>query len=126
MQTVSLDNIGGGALGELFNAELARILSNITDPNTDTTTKRVMTITVSFKPSRERDVADVSMKCISKLAGIQTVETTLFLGKHGGRLVAVENDPRQSKLFDADRAPLSSVASALARGDFGEEQGGDA
>lgn len=109
MKTTALDTIGGGALSELFDAELARILSNITDPNTDTSTKRVMTITVSFKPNRDRDVADVSLKCQSKLAGIMTVDTQLFLGKHQGKLIAVENDPRQSTLFD-EAAPRAVAA----------------
>lgn len=109
MQGVSLETIGGGALSELFDAELSRILSNITDPNTDTTTKRVMTITVKFKPNRDRDVADVELTCGSKLAGIMTVSTQLFMGKHQGKLIAVESDPRQTKLFDDERPALARV-----------------
>lgn len=111
MEGVTLDTIGGGALSELFQAELARILSNITDPNTDNTTKRVMTIQVKFKPNRERDVADVALTCTSKLAGIMTVSTQLFMGKHQGRLIAVESDPRQTNLFDQERQGLAAVSS---------------
>lgn len=123
MEGVTLSTIGGGALNELFDAELARILSNITDPNTDTSTKRVMTLTVKFKPNRDRDVADVELTCGSKLAGIMTVSTQLFMGKHKGRLIAVESDPRQTSLFDQDRPALAGVASALARGDFAKKDG---
>lgn len=122
---VTLDTIGGGALSELFDAELSRILSNITDPNTDTSTKRVMTITVKFKPNRDRDVADVELTCGSKLAGIMTIQTQLFMGKHHGKLIAVENDPRQSNLFDQDRPALASVAGALARGEFQQPKDGE-
>jgi hypothetical protein len=110
MEGVTLDTIAGGALTELFQAELSRILSNITDPNTDTTTKRVMTIQVKFKPNRDRDVADVDLTCSSKLAGIMTVSTQLFMGKHQGRLIAVESDPRQTNLFDQERRPLAAVS----------------
>lgn len=110
MQAVTLDTIGGGALAELFGAELARILQNIADPNTDATSKRVITFTVSFKPKSDREVADVELKCSSKLAGIMTVQTQLFMGKHQGKLIAVENDPRQSKLFDEEKRPLAAVA----------------
>jgi hypothetical protein len=110
MQGVTLETIGSGALNELFEAELARILSNITDPNTDTATKRVMTITVKFKPNRDRDIADVDIACNSKLAGIMTVSTQLFMGKHKGKLIAVESDPRQTNLFDQERRPLAAVA----------------
>lgn len=111
MNTVTLDTIGGGALPELFDAELARILANIADPNTDPSTKRVITITVSVKPNRDRDVADVELKCSSKLAGIMTVATQLFMGKHQGKLIAVEADPRQSNLFDQERPTIAAVAS---------------
>ncbi len=110
MTGVTLDTIGGGALSELFAAELSRILSNITDPNTDSKTKRVMTLTVKFKPNRDRDVADVELTCSSKLAGIMTVSTQLFVGKHKGQLVAVESDPRQSGLFDQEERRLAAVA----------------
>lgn len=98
--SVTLDTLAGGALPELFAAELARILANIADPNTDASAKRTVTITVSLKPNRGRDVLDVALSCSSKLAGIMTVETQLFMGKHQGRLIAVESDPRQSNLFD--------------------------
>lgn len=115
MDGVTLDTIGGGALNELFSAELSRILSNITDPNTDTATKRVMTLTVKFKPNRDRDVADVELTCSSKLAGIMTVQTQLFMGKKNGKLIAVENDPRQTNLFDRERQPIAAVASFSAK-----------
>jgi hypothetical protein len=111
VQAVTLDTIGGGALAELFSAELARILQNIADPNTDVTTKRVITFAVSFKPKGDRDIADVELKCSSKLAGIRTVQTQLFMGKHQGKLIAVENDPRQSNLFDQAKPQLANVAS---------------
>jgi hypothetical protein len=119
MDGVTLDTIAGGALSELFSAELSRILSNITDPNCDTSTKRVMTIQVKFKPNRDRDVADVELTCSSKLAGIMTVQTQLFVGKQHGKLIAVESDPRQSKLFDQDRPALTGVA----RGEFAQKEG---
>jgi hypothetical protein len=104
MEGVTLDTIGGGALSELFGAELDRILANIADPNTDPTAKRQVTITVAFKPNRDRDLANVELKCASKLAGIMTVSAQ------------VENDPKQSKLFDNER-PLAAV------GAFGQKDG---
>lgn len=109
MQGVTLDTIGGGALAELFAAELTRVLANIADPNTDPEIKRAIGITVSFKPNRERDVADVKLTCTSKLAGIMTVSTQVFMGRSGGKLVAVENDPRQSNLFDPAKPALTAV-----------------
>jgi hypothetical protein len=110
MAGVTLDTIGAGALRELFDAELARVLANITDPNTGATAKRVITMTVTFRPKRDRDVADVDLACTAKLAGLASVSTQLFLGKQHGTLIAVERDPRQSNLFDQEPRPLAAVS----------------
>lgn len=108
---VTLDTIGSGALVELFDAELARVLENITDPNTEAKTRRTITVKVSFAPNENRDLADVNLTCSSKLAGIKTVGTRLYVGKTRGKLVAVENDPRQTALFDQPQpARPSAVA----------------
>jgi hypothetical protein len=110
MEGVTLDTIGAGALRELFQAELTRILANILDPNTGATTKRVITMTVTLRPKRDRDVADVELACTAKLAGLASVSTQLFLGKSRGQLIAVERDPRQSDLFDQAPRPLAAVS----------------
>ena len=110
LQGVTIDTIGGGALTELFAVELARILANIADPNTDISAKRSMKIEITFKPNRDRDVVDTEISCGSKLAGIMTVSTQLYMGRHQGKLVAIESDPRQAQLFDDRRSPLSAVA----------------
>ena len=116
MHGVTLDTIGGGALAELFGVELARILANIADPNTDPAAVRVMTIQVKLKPNRDRDVADVKLTCASKLAGILTVSSQLFMGRSNGKLIAVESDPRQSNLFDPAR-PAAVAAFQPKEGD---------
>lgn len=112
LQTVTLETIAGGAIKELFETELSRVLENIADINTDPAQKRTITINVEFKPGAKRDTADVKLKCGSKLAGIMTVNTALFMGKQNGKLVAVENDPRQGGLFDSEQQPrpLAAVA----------------
>ena len=112
MQAVTLDTLGGGALAELFEAELARVLANIADPNTNESTRRSISISVSFKPNRDRDIADVELTCSSKLAGIATVSTQLFMGRHQGKLIAVEHNPKQSTLFDQPRPQLAASAVA--------------
>lgn len=113
MQSVTLDTIGSGALGELFQAELARVLANIADPNTDDKTSRSITMKVAFKPNRDRDEADVEITCSSKLAGIMKVSTHLFVGRQAGKLVAVENNPKQDGLFDQPRpTPVAAFGGA--------------
>jgi hypothetical protein len=109
MDSVTLDTIGGGALSELFAAELGRILANIADPNTVAEQKRTITIAVSFKPTPDREVANVELTCSAKLAGIMKVSTRVFIGTQQGRLVAIESDPRQANMFDEARPPLAAV-----------------
>lgn len=111
MESVTLDSIGGGALSELFAAELSRILGNIADPNTDPEARRTITIVATFKPNRDRDLANVELSCSSKLAGIVSVSTRLFMGRHQGKLVAIESDPRQTNMFDDQRPALAAVSS---------------
>lgn len=95
-------------MSELFREELVRVLSNIADPNTDEKAKRSISMTVTFKPNRDRDVADVQIACSSKLAGFTKVDSQLFIGRQQGKLVAVESDPRQSNLFDPPKpAPVA-------------------
>lgn len=110
---VTLETIGNGSLGELFAAELARVLDNIADPNTDQKTKRVITLQVSFKPGRDRDVADVELKCSSKLAGINSVNALVYIGRRDGKVVAVEDNVKQAALFDDPNAPARPLAAVV-------------
>lgn len=111
---VTLTTIGGGVLNELFEAELKRVLQNIADPNTDAEAVRVISIQVAFKPDKKRSSADVALKCFSKTAGIQTVESVVYMGKKDGELIAVESDPRQTRLFDDERTMGQRLAEVSA------------
>lgn len=106
MQGVTLDTIGSGALGELFQVELNRVLANIADPNTVAMTKRSIEIKVTFKTRSDREVADVELTCASKLAPVAKVSTQVFMGRQNGKFVAVENDPRQGNFFDQAKPQL--------------------
>lgn len=112
MKSVTLETIGGGALAQLFGAELDRVMANIADINTDPNQKRTITMTVELTPEGvKRDSLKAKIKCNSKLAGIMTVNTQLFMGRQNGKLVAVENDINQGHLFDNDQPkPLAAVS----------------
>lgn len=115
LKPVTLETIANGAVVELFQAELSRVLENMADINTDPEAKRTITINIEFKPEGvKRDNADVKVKCGSKLAGILTINSQIYMGMHNGELVAVENDPRQGSFFDEEETqsrPLAAVAS---------------
>ena len=109
MDPITLSTIAGGALEELFGAELARVLTNIQDVNTDPKAKRSITFKVEFAPAEDREMTDVKVSCSSKVAGLLTVKTRAFLGRQDGRLVAVEHDPKQTGLFDDGKPKVTAI-----------------
>lgn len=112
-KAVTLAAIGNGALAELFEIELSRVMENISDINTDPEAKREITIKLKFEPTKDRRVADIGIACSSKLAAAVGARTRFYFGTKGGRFVAVEEDPKQPGMFDDEQqAPrLAAVAS---------------
>src|SRR5687768_18623541 len=90
-EDVSLETLGGGAAIEGFNDQLKRVVENVMDPNTDAKEARKITLTVSIKPNAERNFAQVSIKCVSKCAGLNEVPSVMFFVPDGkGKVKAVE------------------------------------
>jgi cell division protein FtsX len=95
---LTLAGLHDGAALEMFENALAQVLENITDLNTDHKEKREIRLTFQFTTNDERNVTDVVVKAATKLAGIKGVQSLVYIGKHEGRTVAVEQ-PRQEDLF---------------------------
>jgi hypothetical protein len=100
VEVVTLSNVGDGAALELFQAAFGRVLENVADPNTDWKAKRKVTLEITVTPNEDRNASEIGIKCNTKLAGLKGVETYVHLGRHAGQLVAVENNPKQQRLFD--------------------------
>lgn len=93
---VTLYTLGAGAAHELFQEELTKVIENILDVNTDGDAMREVTLKVKIKPDKgERGVADVLISCTSKLAGLNSVGSRFYLGKHEGKPIAYEHNPKQ-------------------------------
>jgi hypothetical protein len=101
-ETLSLENICGGAVEEVFQRELAYILANIADVNTDAEAKRKITFEFTFEPFDDRSGAKVIFACKSKQAPVNTASGTMFLSRKGTNFVAIPHDPKQARLFVAD------------------------
>lgn len=54
MANIKLDDLQGGVLAEQVNHELQRVFDNIKDPNVDEGKTRQITITLKFKPTKNR------------------------------------------------------------------------
>jgi hypothetical protein len=99
-EDVTLGNLCGGAIEEVFQREWASVLANIGDLNTPAEAKRKVTLELTLKPFKDRSGAQVSFSCKSKTLPVEAVEGTVFLQRRGLVMVAVPHDPKQIRLFD--------------------------
>lgn len=102
-EEVSLSNICGGAVEEVFQREFASILENIADVNTKAEAKRKITLEFTISPFEDRSGAQVTFHCKSKTVPIDAVKGTVFLQRKGLMMVAVPHDPKQSRLFEGSK-----------------------
>lgn len=100
VHSITLESLAGGALAEMFDHELARVLTNIANPNTPSKAAREIVIKVQVKPNETRDIGQITATCVAKLPGNLPAVTQAYLGQQGGVLMAVEADPRQPALFE--------------------------
>ena len=102
MQKVELSTFQSGAVIELFNEEMDKVLSNIADENTAANVERSITVKISIKPDKTRRTAQVKTQVSSTLAKMNPAESLLWFDKDDkGKLSAFEDDPAPS-LFDGD------------------------
>ena len=92
-QYVRLENLGKGAVEEMFQAELDRAVANISDPNTKAETARTITIKMKIKPNKDRSLCAVEVGCNTALAPVRPFETSIMVGMDRGKGVASEYSP---------------------------------
>jgi hypothetical protein len=64
----SLETISDGKAIQAVDYELAKVIENCKDPNTDPTGVRTVTLNIKIKPSQDRQRAEIAFQAISKLA----------------------------------------------------------
>lgn len=96
-ELVSLSNICGGAVEEIFQRELKNVLENIADVNTDAEAKRKIIFEFAVIPFEDRSGAQVEFACSSKLVPTERVKGTMFLAHRGPNIIAVPHDPKQNR-----------------------------
>ncbi len=87
---VALSEMRNGAVEELFQSAIGKVLANIDDVNTSETAKRKITITLDFSPSADRAATNVDIKVDVKLAGNKPVQTYMTLKQDGADFVGFE------------------------------------
>lgn len=88
---IDLNSLADGAVAEKVDAEFQRVLKNMADPNTDPTKPRSITLTLTFKGNKKREIWDCTSKVSSKLVPAKEVESTFIVGRdNGGDVVGRE------------------------------------
>lgn len=103
-EQVSLSNLCGGAVEEVFQREFAAVLANVADINTAPEAKRKIVLEFELKPFEDRSGAQVTFSCKSKTAAVEQVKGTVFFQRRGTTFVAIPHDPQQARLFDGKSA----------------------
>lgn len=102
--TINIGNINQGAVIDGFEIELQKALANIADLNTPATATRAIILQLILKPHSDRVVIETEFKVTTKLAGIETHKSKIFMGRaEEGGLVAFDADPRQMPLWSAPK-----------------------
>ena len=78
VEVVSLSNLCGGAIEEVFQREFAEVLANIADINTDAEAKRKITLEFTIQPFEDRSGAQVTFACKSKTVPVNAVKGTVW------------------------------------------------
>lgn len=71
-------DIDEGSILEVLNIETLKILENISNPATDSSKSRELTIKFIFKSNDTRDLIDTSVTVKSKLVPLLSIKTTLM------------------------------------------------
>jgi hypothetical protein len=106
---VSLSNLCGGGIEEVFQREFAQVLANIADVNTAPEAKRKITLEFTIVPFEDRSGAQITFACKSKTVPVDAVKGTVFLQRKGLVMVAMPHDPKQTRMFDNKKAAANHV-----------------
>lgn len=91
----SILQMAKGAIQERVDYEVAKVIDNILDVNTDAKTKRKITLTIELKPDENRQFISLSASAKSTLAPVVPIGTTLGIAADtNGEMVIVETVPQ--------------------------------
>ena len=94
MKKIDLKTIQNGAVLELFDEEMRKVLSNIEDENTVSNATRSISIKIDIKPDKTRRTGEVKIQTSSTLAKVKPTESFLFFDRNEeGELVALADEP---------------------------------
>jgi hypothetical protein len=94
LRKIALTQFQKGAVIDLFNEELRKVLANIEDENTAPNEERSVTIKIAIKPDKTRRTGEVKVQVYPKLAKVKPTESFVFFDiDKDGKLAAFEDEP---------------------------------
>ena len=95
-----LNKFMGGALAEKLEQAMVEVGENILDPNYPAKGKRKITVTITFEPDEERDIAKAKLEVKTALAPRKPVEQRMLFNRDrtGKAMVAELNSPDQKQM----------------------------
>lgn len=90
IERIKLATLAGGAVQELFDNDLEKVIDNIADPNTSDKVARKLTIEFKFLPAGDRELVGLEIKTKTTLAPVEGTKTKMVIGKDGNVLIAAE------------------------------------
>ncbi len=89
---LNFNELASGAVAEQINQEIQKVFENIKDPNTSSTAKRKLSITMIFTPDKhDDDVVSVDIDVKPTLAAVSGVGTKFIVDiDNNGKVVAAE------------------------------------
>lgn len=95
-----LNKFMGGALAEKLEQAMVEVGENILDPNYPAKGKRKITVTITFDPDEERDIAKANLEVKTALAPRKPVEQRMLFNRDrmGKAMVAELNSPDQKQM----------------------------
>lgn len=105
----SILQMARGAIEERMDYEMAKIIDNILDPNTKSTAKRKLQLTIEFAPDDSRQTISVMSTAKSTLCPTNPVATALFVtADDNGEAAVVEmvpSIPGQMDIYGHEQEP---------------------
>ena len=95
---LKLTTINGGAVEDIFNDELNKVLRNINDLNAEADSVREINIKFKLKPSKDRLTATTSIQATSKLAPHIPIAGSAFFTFDKNKPKAYAHNPNQMTL----------------------------
>jgi hypothetical protein len=98
---MTLNNVSNGALEDLFQRELQKVMANIASDEVPATSVRKIILEIKFTPSQNRTEIVTAATAISKCPEANgAVMGLIYAAAVDGELIAISKNPTQLSLAD--------------------------